>query len=216
MGRNGLVEIIRLRITPTANRNSCRVARLVGVDTQGSVLRPQPWAVESQLRQSCCCLRSGQLGVLPIVYCACEGDEINTKSRGGGWRLRLGGDVGADRRKTSFPPCRLHHPHRHAVHDAIRRNGKKKRPPTVQKVRLSPVQKQLRIEAPPQPSPKDGSSFLLCLMWFRGAPSPWGRLGWGLYGAPSPWEGTEKVPFFYDQNGKCLRFVTSLSANRLK
>ena len=28
-------------------------------------------------------------------------------------------------------------------------------------------------------------------------------------------EGTEKVPFFYDQNGKCLRFVTSLSANRL-
>ena len=32
----------------------------------------------------------------------------------------------------------------------------------------------------------------------------------------SPNEGTEKVPFFYDQNGKCLRFVTSLSANRLK
>ena len=31
-----------------------------------------------------------------------------------------------------------------------------------------------------------------------------------------PKEGTEKVPFFYDQNGKCLRFVTSLSANRLK
>ena len=31
-----------------------------------------------------------------------------------------------------------------------------------------------------------------------------------------PYEGTEKVPFFYDQNGKCLRFVTSLSANRLK
>ena len=31
-----------------------------------------------------------------------------------------------------------------------------------------------------------------------------------------PKEGTEKVPFFYDQNGKCLRFVTSLSANHLK
>ena len=57
MGRNGLVEIIRLSITPSANRNSCRVARLVGVDTQGSVLRPQPWAGETQLRQSCCCLR---------------------------------------------------------------------------------------------------------------------------------------------------------------
>ncbi len=36
-------------------------------------------------------------------------------------------------------------------------------------------------------------------------------------GADTPYtEGTEKVPFFYDQNGKCLRFVTSLSANRLK
>ena len=93
--------------------------------TQGSVLRPQPWAGETQLRQSCCCLRSGQLGVLPIVYCACEGDDINTKNRGGGWRLRLGVDGGADCRKTSFPPCRLHHPHRHAGHDAIRRDGKK-------------------------------------------------------------------------------------------
>ena len=30
MGRNGLVETIRLSITPTANRNSYRVARLVG------------------------------------------------------------------------------------------------------------------------------------------------------------------------------------------
>ena len=27
-----------------------------GVDTQGSVLRPQPWAGESQLLQRCCCL----------------------------------------------------------------------------------------------------------------------------------------------------------------
>ena len=53
MGRNGLVETIRLSITPTANRNSCRVARLVGAVTQGSVLRPQPWAGKSQLLQSC-------------------------------------------------------------------------------------------------------------------------------------------------------------------
>ena len=38
-----------------------------------------------------------------------------------------------------------------------------------------------------------------------------------VQGADTPYiEGTEKVPFFYDQNGKCLRFVTSLSANRLK
>ena len=34
--------------------------------------------------------------------------------------------------------------------------------------------------------------------------------------SPRTIEDTEKVPFFYDQNGKCLRFVTSLSANRLK
>ena len=58
MGRNGLVEIIRLCITPAANRNSYRVARLVGAVTQGSVLRPQPWAGETQLLQSCCCLRA--------------------------------------------------------------------------------------------------------------------------------------------------------------
>ena len=42
---------------PSAKRNSYRVARLVGAATQGSVLRPQPWAVKSQLLQSCRCLR---------------------------------------------------------------------------------------------------------------------------------------------------------------
>ena len=45
------------------------------------------------------------------------------------------------------------------------------------------------------------------------------RVGTTLYKVvdqPTITEGTEKVPFFYDQNGKCLRFVTSLSANRLK
>ena len=50
----------QLRITPTAKRNSYRVAILVGSLTQGSVLRPQPWAGETQLRQSCCCLRGVQ------------------------------------------------------------------------------------------------------------------------------------------------------------
>ena len=42
------------------------------------------------------------LAFFPIVYCAYDGDEINTKSRGGGWRLRLGGDVGADCQKNEF------------------------------------------------------------------------------------------------------------------
>ena len=132
--------------------------------TQGSVLRPQPWAGETQLLQSCCCLLeapphalpkgrelllaefkvvmwfafpfekagmgpAGGVGLLfgffPIVYCAYDGDEINTKSRGGGWRLRLGGDVGADCQKTSFPPCRRRHPHRHALHDDNSRHGSK-------------------------------------------------------------------------------------------
>ena len=55
-------------ITPTANRNSYRVARLVGAVTQGSVLRPQPWAGESQLRQSCCCLRAA-VCMYPLHYC---------------------------------------------------------------------------------------------------------------------------------------------------
>ena len=41
------------QVTPSAKRNSYRVAWLVGVATQGSVLRPQPWAMKSQLRQSC-------------------------------------------------------------------------------------------------------------------------------------------------------------------
>ena len=46
----------QLRVTPAANRNSYRVAMISLVDTQGSVLRPQPWAGETQLLQSCCCL----------------------------------------------------------------------------------------------------------------------------------------------------------------
>ena len=37
------------------------------------------------------------------------------------------------------------------------------------------------IGAPPHPSPRGGSSYLLCLRAFDVAPSPWGRLGWGFY-----------------------------------
>ena len=82
-------------MTPTANRNSYRVARLVEVLTQGSVLCPQPWAGKSQLLQSCCCLKR------PL----------------------------------------------------------------------------------PMPSPRGGSSFLLCLRWLCGALSPWGELERGFGGA---------------------------------
>ena len=51
-------SIILLRVTPSAKRNSYRVATPYYIYTQGSVLRPQPWAGKSQLLQSCCCLRA--------------------------------------------------------------------------------------------------------------------------------------------------------------
>ena len=127
------LPIILLWVTPTANRNSYRVARLVGMLTQGSVLRPQPWAGKTQLRQSCCCL------------------------------------------------CK-------------------------------PL---------PMPSPRGGSSFLLCLRVLCGgsfplgkagmglvvglaaATSPWGRLGWGPLPSPSP------LPQFRTKKGRTLMWDTS-------
>ena len=36
------------------------------------------------------------------------------------------------------------------------------------------------LEPLPKPSPRGGSSFPLCLRLLGGAPSPWGRLGWGF------------------------------------
>ena len=108
------------------------------------MLRPQPWAGETQLLQSCCCLleapphalpkgrgfipavfevvvvvllpfgegwdeacclRGGNYVSSPLFFAFVRGEEINTKSRGGGCRLRLGVDGGADSRKTSFPPA---------------------------------------------------------------------------------------------------------------
>ena len=57
-----------LRVTPAANRNSYRVAKVGGDDTQGSVLRPQPWAGKSQLLQSCFCLRSPQPEIPPLTF----------------------------------------------------------------------------------------------------------------------------------------------------
>ena len=42
---NPFLFIFLLRVTPSANRNSYRVATPYYIYTQGSVLRPQPWAV---------------------------------------------------------------------------------------------------------------------------------------------------------------------------
>ena len=59
--------IIRLSITPSANRNSYRVAISSYILTQGSVLRPQPWAGKTQLLQSCCWNGAAMaLGMAPI------------------------------------------------------------------------------------------------------------------------------------------------------
>ncbi|CDD00489.1 unknown [Prevotella sp. CAG:474] len=130
-----------------------------------------------------------------------HGAEINTKSRGHCWRLRLGGAGGADRRKTSFPSCRHRHPHRHAVHDASSDHGKKsrrwrekksgwrreKKTLAVKKVRLAPVQKQLLGRSPspallmPLPNPPQGAGVHSCcvLGGFVERP-PLGRVGVGL------------------------------------
>ena len=101
---------------PSAKRNSYRVARLVGAATQGSVLRPQPWAVKSQLHYL-----SAPHSAAPVTFSS----EL----------LLLAG-------------------------------GKPK--------------------APPQPSPRGGSSFLLCLRRLDKTPSPWGRLEWGFYWCALP------------------------------
>ena len=54
-----------------------------------------------------------------------QGVEVNTKSRDGCCRLRLSGGGANVRRKTSFPPCHRHHPHRHAPHDDSISHGSK-------------------------------------------------------------------------------------------
>ena len=65
------LSFILVRVTPTANRNSYRVAIIVVPATQGSVLRPQPWAGKSQLLQSCRWVRTvpplGHLSPLKLL-----------------------------------------------------------------------------------------------------------------------------------------------------
>ena len=64
----------------------------------------------------------------------------------------------------------------------------KKPPLAVKKTGCSPEQKELlwetppqQPEAPPQPSPRGGSHYLLCLRAFEWRSRPWGGLGWGFY-----------------------------------
>ena len=61
------VECGCVGVTPSANRNSYRVAISFYILTQGSVLRPQPWAGKTQLLQSCCWNGTAMaLGMAPI------------------------------------------------------------------------------------------------------------------------------------------------------
>ena len=158
MGRDGFVETIRLRITPTANRNSYRVARLVGVLTQGSVLRPQPWAGETQLRQSCCCLRICCHG----FCCDCNGGLWVNKS------------ITPTANRNSYRVARLV--------GALTQGSVLRPQPWAGETQLR--QSCCCLKPLPMPSPRGGSPFLLCLRWLCGALSPWGELERGFGGAP--------------------------------
>ena len=167
---------ILLRVTPSANRNSYRVAADCGPSTMGFHL---------------------------LIS---KRDEINTKSRGHCWRLRLGGAVSNAYRKTSFPPGHRHHHHRHALHDASSNNGKKtavggKKSPAGAGTKTAACRSPTPVllmplpcypKAPPLPSPRGGSPFSLCLRWLGGTPSLWGGAGRGFWegwgGAPLPWQ----------------------------
>ena len=114
-------------------------------------------------------------------------DEINTKSRGLCWRLRLGGAVSNAYRKTSFPPGHRHHHHRHALHDACSNNGKKtavggKKNPAGAGTKTAACRSPTPaiLMSLPCPPPRGGRPFLLCLRWLGGTPSLWGGLGRGL------------------------------------
>ena len=131
-------------------------------------------------------LAVGLLRVLPTVYCVCEGDEINTKSRvaDGGFALAwmVVPSVGKSvflRAVSTIPTVMLcMTPSTATVQKAA--SGRSKSPAfagtkTADYWRPLPMPSK----APLHPSSRDGSSFSLCLRRLYGVSSPWGRLGWG-------------------------------------
>ena len=79
-----------------------------------------------------------------------------------------------------------HHPPPRLPSGRLKRNKIKKPPLAVKKTGCLPEQKELlreahpqQPEAPPQPSPRGGSPYMLCLRAFEWRSFPWGRLGWG-------------------------------------
>ena len=132
-------------------------------------------------------LAVGLLRVLPTVYCVCEGDEINTKSRvaDGGFALAwmvvptVGKRVFL--RAVSTIPTVMHGmtPSSTTVQKAA--YGRSKSPAfagakTAAYWRPTPQQP----EPLPKPSLMGWNYFLLSLRRLCGSPSHLGRLGWGL------------------------------------
>ena len=70
----------------------------------------------------------------------------------------------------------------------LKRNKIKKPPLAVKKTGCSPEQKELLWETPPQPSPRGGSPYLLCLRAFEWRSFPLGKVGIGapMLAAESP------------------------------
>ena len=135
----------------------------------------------------CCCLRGGNYVSSPLFFAFVRGDKINTKSRvaDGGFALAwtVAPTVGKRvflRAVSTIPTVmRCMTPSTATVQKAA--SGRSKSPAfagTKTAANWRPVLKPPK--APSQPSPRGGSSFLLCLRWLCGAPSPWGRLGWGF------------------------------------
>ena len=161
--------------------------------------------------------------MLLYFYCVYEGDGIDTKSRGRGWRLRLGGDdVGSITCFSTFiASMRVMELIQKAVAEdggfalvwmvaptvgkrvflrvvstipTVMRGmtpssttvkkaafGRSKSPAFAGTKTAADRSPSPNLRKPlPKPSPRGGSSFLLCFRRLCGAPSPWGRLGWGF------------------------------------
>ena len=135
-------------------------------------------------------LAVGLLRVLPTVYCVCEGDEINTKSRvaDGGFALAwmvvptVGKRVFL--RAVSTIPTVMRCMTLSAATVQKAASGRSKNP-AFAGTKTADYWRPLLWppKAPLQPSPRGGSSFLLCLRWLCDALSPWGELERGFGGA---------------------------------
>ena len=99
------LPIVLLWVTPTAKRNSYRVAILVGRLPRVACFARNPGlGNRNSVRVAAAC--GTAIAGLNHNWLLLLVDDINTKSHGGCCRLRLLGVGGDGSRKTSFPPCR--------------------------------------------------------------------------------------------------------------